>query len=770
MVMVPNTRQTLEHLKQIKDEVKELHPILSTLFKKMDGVTKVDYNHGANELGADFILHKFDSTLQKTIYIGVVAKVGQIKIDHADVTRQVEECLIERKSSDGKDRIQIREVWVVSTGDLTNNAKEKIFDKFAKTRIEFIYGQYLAQLLDRYVPDQFITIPPHIQRYADEALQQISTEGGGGMVVPGGIDFYIEPDIVRLEYDRSGYVISSKSIGGMNGLCSIIFKSPFILIEGAMGVGKSKLAREIMRNVLQGEDFQNSGVFPYLIHCSSFEKNYQLKLPGLITDIVVKNKLSSTTRVIIIIDGFDEIDIPERSQEEVLSGILANVAKNSDVAVVLLTRPINEAGLLGAKVQSLDIFRVKPLRGKRAIDFLSKVGGGLDISGRIIKDIEKSRLFKALEGTPIAFILLGRLIAENHQDVPSNLTELFQKYMELVLGRWEIAKGLRSQVEYEVAVEGLTWLGDYMMTNKLTVLGRSELRVFVDDYVRERGLGVDAEGLISKLSARSGVLFYKESEDTISFRHRSFCEFFYARRLAKLSDVEIDEAVFHPYWANSYFFLAGTLRDCPDLISSLTNISLTDDGGRLSRAVHFGNFMLAGYLTPKRFIKDALLKVFDDISRLYVSICNREVDSPLSSFPVMQLLCVFATIIKSQYGYKHFSENLEECIYELEEKGYSESRAIALFLFDCAYKESGGKLRFDELIEKHGESLPTPLKLAIVSESKKMKILTDGVKRMERNLRRGISAHKLSARDFLKEIFDTPISSLPAGKKIFNAP
>jgi hypothetical protein len=126
-----------------------------------------------------------------------------------------------------------------------------------------------------------------------------------------------------------------------------------------------------------------------------------------------------------------------------------------------------------------------------------------------------------------------------------------------------------------------------------------------------------------------------------------------------------------------------------------------------------------------------------------------------------------AQIITNQYGYKHFSENLEECIYDLEENEPTERNALALFFLDLAYQESGGKLRFDALIDKHGDALPLPLKLAIGHECKRMKTVTDGVKRMERNLRRSMGSRQLQGGNFLKEIYEVSIADLPKGKKFF---
>lgn len=50
----------LERIKErivgITDEVKELHPLLEELFRKHPKILQVEYTHGPDEMGADFVL------------------------------------------------------------------------------------------------------------------------------------------------------------------------------------------------------------------------------------------------------------------------------------------------------------------------------------------------------------------------------------------------------------------------------------------------------------------------------------------------------------------------------------------------------------------------------------------------------------------------------------------------------------------------------------------------------------------------------------------
>lgn len=50
--------RTTKRIKAITDEVKELHPLLDELFRKLDTVSHVEYKQGPRESGADFVIVK----------------------------------------------------------------------------------------------------------------------------------------------------------------------------------------------------------------------------------------------------------------------------------------------------------------------------------------------------------------------------------------------------------------------------------------------------------------------------------------------------------------------------------------------------------------------------------------------------------------------------------------------------------------------------------------------------------------------------------------
>lgn len=754
-MFVPSAKHSLDCLKELEDEVRELHPILNVLFRKLPGIERVHYNQGSNELGADFILFRADPALLRTTCIGVVVKAGPIRQNTVEVERQIKECFIPRRAVDGTE-IQIREVWVVSSQDITKNARDVINKQYADKKIEFIPAQDLASLIDRFAPDSFVTITPALQDFAESVLLTLEAEDQRSLIVPGMESFYIEPKFVRKNFDGYGKAQVVKGIKGLDDLLRRLVDSQLSVVEAGAGGGKSRLARELVRRVLASAQYADGKIIPIVDHAKAFAADVETAFGEILATARLSAK--SEGHGLIFIDGFDELDIDNAQRADFVNSLI-QAACEHNASVALLTRPFDEVSVLGGKVHAIDIFQIEPLKGTKAVEFLSRAAGQLDLKSRIISDLSKSNLLRALDGNPIAYILLGRLIAENHQDLPSNLTELFQKYSELVLGRWEITKGLRSQKEYEVLVEALIWLSSYMLDNELAEIARSELEQWIGRYCADRGIEVSAAELVERACGRNSVLYLKSTTGAVGFRHRAFCEFFYARNLDRKTDIQLAVAIFSPYWINSYYFLAGIKRDCPDLIKSLVALELESDSYRILRVLNFGNILLAGYLTPTEVCREAVSRLALETADLFIAGCTPSSKSPLTQLPTIQMLCALTAAFHGQYGYRHFKPSLEAAIFELESGGLTERNAIALFLLDTAYKEAGGTLKFDSLIEKFGEALPLAIKLAIQHESNRMRVMSDRIKRMERNLRRSFKSNK-GSQEYLHKLYDVPVKQL----------
>lgn len=751
------SKAVIEHLKDITDEVNELHPVLEQLFRKLPHVERVHYNQGNNEIGADFILYRYDPALKRTTNIGVVVKKDKIGQNTTEVERQIKECFVPRKAVDTIE-VQIREVWVVSSQEISRNARDVLNKQYSDKKIEFIAAQDLAGMISEFLPDVFRHTSPVLKEYSDQLRLDLENQDSRSLIIPGMGKFYIEPDIHCIEFDPYGKQSGKTRVSCLQDLLHRVSAGILSIIEAPAGGGKSRIARELIRQLLDSDAFMTGKLAPFYAHMKDYTS--QVAQACTVRAQEIRSRLGENTHVVAFLDGFDEINLDDAARQLIVQQLLQAATDENKISFVLLSRPLGHSKHLGAKTSIIDVYKIAPLKGPKAINFLAKVAGQIDVKSRIIKDINKSLIVKALEGAPIAYILLGRLIAENQQDIPSNLTELYQKFTELVLGRWEIAKGLRSQQEYEVLIELLVWMASYMLDNKLPELSRAEVTNWLQSFCAIRPIKVDVASLIDRVTGRNSILYARSEFDTFGFRHRAFAEFFYAKSMHRKGEVNITVEVFSPYWINSYFFLAGFKRDCPELLQSLSELTLSDEPLRLMRILNFGHFLLAGYMTPVSVARKAISDLARDAANMYLEACNPESKSQLSAFPTIQLLALFNSVFKDQYGYEFFKDGLEEAIFEIEEGPRTNANAVALLFLDVAYKEAGGELRFDEALKAFGDSLPLIVKLAMKHEAHSFNCITDRIRKMERNMRRMFATRFGKKNQFLRDVYDTPIKKL----------
>ena len=340
-MILPGKTPTLAELRDLKDEVRELHPLLNILLPRLPGIVRSIYSQGNEELGADFVLIKNEEALQKHSYVGVVVKIGTIRQNHPDVERQIGECFIERKLSDGTD-IQIREVWVLCTGEITSNARRVLSKKYSDEKVEFVDGQLLAQWIDRYAPDSFVTVPPLLQQYADTLRSNLEHDELNTVVVAGLEKLYIEPEINRIEFDHRGYAISMKRGLNVESLANSAKTTQFAVVRAGAGGGKSKLARELVRAHLGSKDFSEGLILPAIFHARQFAEDTEEKLRAAVHAARGTGPTCANAKVVLYIDGFDEIDIPDTSRAEYIKCLRQFSGAEGNTSIWLLTRPFDE--------------------------------------------------------------------------------------------------------------------------------------------------------------------------------------------------------------------------------------------------------------------------------------------------------------------------------------------------------------------------------------------------------------------------------------------
>lgn len=749
-----------EKLSSINDEVQEFHPVLDALFKNMKDITRVEYTHGQFEFGADFILTKIDQILKETEYIGIIAKINNITQSNLiDIERQIQETETHRYSSNGKKEIYISEVWVVTNGTISHNAQQLIHDKYKSKKIKFIDAELLIKLIDEYIKYFWLDISIKISDLINKIyFQNEEIDKSQSLIQSNGNNFYIEQDILEA-YDSLYHSDKKRKMKKRRivDIDELISNEDFILIEGGMGSGKSKLMRKIVSNYASVLKYIETKIIPIYITYIDFVNEYDLNIDKLIQNYISdysRDDFSKTT-FLILIDGFDEKKEEPKKQIEILKNICDEDFKEKNIKVIITSRFLSSFIDENIQLPQCKRLEIAPLTIRKTIRFLEELCKSINISSRILEDIKKSHLMKDLPRSPIAAILLAKLINENSKDIPANMTELYSRYLELMLGRWDIEKGLESQKEYQTAERIIMNFAEYLIDNNIPSVSRDECMGYFNDYLKKRNIDIDAELLFEKMISRSNIISEDLTKKNVFFTHRTFAEYYYAKQKLLNRDLDINNRAFQLYWMNIYFFYIGLYQDCPELLRSLMDIEVYDESELWIKIINMSNYFLAGYSSPYEIVESSLHKIMIKASELYLSIIEKKIESPFSSLSEIHLLWWIQLIIRESYSYDYFTKAFDEAILLIEDASIDDRvKVYAIFFIGVISLDLGNKTAFDYLIDKYKSSLPLQLQFALYYEGKRLDDPSQVLKKQMKKLKQKVKSYDENQ---IKNLHEKPI-------------
>lgn len=741
-------KEKRKKLESIKNEVSEFHPLLKKLLPKLPNVINIEYTHGPNEKGADFIIQTHHNVLKSEIYIGCIVKIGEITKNLININEQIEDSKLKRYIFNGKRNIHMDEIWVITNGSITNHAKEKIHEKYNKIAIQFLDWKNILQLIDDYLPNYWYEIPLSIGDYLSK-LHATNKEMDKNLCLINVEDrnFYIEQELSRWNSDWSDKKIKQKKENV--DIYREIDSSNVIYIEGGMGSGKSKLIRKLIDYYSLPETFLLKKFLPISITFKEFIDLENESIESIIltkTSHILDIDKNDISHYLIFLDALDEVLMDFDRLSNYLSRLIENVIESKNVKLVFTSRIINIADNDEYKIfTKINHLEIKTLKPKNVISFIEKICNSANLSSRLYEDLKNSLLFKEIQRSPIGVILLARLLKENNLDLPQNLTELYSKYTELVLGRWDIDKGLQTQKEYEVAEVFIMELAKYSIENELIWINKNEALNFLKNYLSERNLGINYLEIFEKIVNRSGIIELNHLGDMTRFKHKGFIEYYYAKyHVLNSEKLEISNRFFQIYWSNVYFFYVGLKRDCPELIREIVALKPNNDFEQFVKIMNIGNILLAGYQSPYKVFSESLYKIFIEATEYYFDLKDKKFINLFSGLSEINLLCLMQGIMRHNYSYPFFSKALEDITLMISDDKQIDlnSKVYSLFFLSVIGLDLNRKDPFDFLINEYGNRLPIQLELAINFESKELKIQSKALKNINKRILKNLQKNQ----------------------------
>ena len=443
---------------------------------------------------------------------------------------------------------------------------------------------------------------------------------------------------------------------------------------------------------------------------------------------------------LVLIDAFDEQPIETDNQADCLNALFHQASEENHIRVIVTSRFLKGVDRGGALSQNVARCELHQLSMQRVFEFIVKLCTKIRVENRILEDLKKSALFRDLPQNPMTVILLARLLNETQQEIPSNMTDLYAKYSELILGRWDEWKGLQSQKEYYALDNILMRLARIMIDEQRLFMSVDEVKSVFAEYLEKRNLDIDAQQLFNKMIDRCEIAYLDRTSQTLGFKHRSFTEFFYAKSFISDQSFVIDKRVFHVYWRNIFFFYFGLRKDCPNDLSAIFKMPTGSELEEWVKIIHVSNYLLAAYTTPYHVVEKGVRYIAVTAAELYRKIIKQGSETSFRNLPQMHLLFLLQLFIRQGYSYSFFNKAIEDAALRIDDSTLEkETKAYALFFLNVAYidiPKAGKNETFDFMLSRLKNDLPVDLQLALGHEGKNIKERTKLMRKQDRRLRR----------------------------------
>lgn len=545
---------------------------------------------GPEEEGKDAVFVDSDKFGDELITV-VQTKCGNVNLS-SDASKNLLNIVAQLRTAMGqpyscvrtKKKVPPSVVYLVASGKINNRARDHIIDQISDPRIKFLDRDDLISQIDQHCPELWLGIVAEVSPYLSALASKVDDLAFNIDINPvhSTIGAYVAAaDNTFVDIKVAHHVITPKRVRGevyqdleieeISGARLLDGGRRRILLMGDAGSGKSTLlVRLAYLLAKRGIGSSTNYAVPVLLRAYDVARHSCGDVVQIISEIVLRTfglakppfRLEDfeTGRVALLVDGLDELaDTTDR--QRVVDLLNSFSGKYPSCSLVLSTRPYASVGSLDG-IQRFQRFRLNPLDLKEASKMLSgRTGavGSVDAAWRseVLRRLDSVH---GIELNPLLVTVFAVSAGAEKRDIPANITELFSKFTELMLGRWDEKKGFSQQYQAKLKNHILSGFAFQLQLEGRRAFTRAEFENFVRNYLTSVNLETDIPIVLSEIIDRSGLI--RGDSDELEFKHHLLQEFFAAQGVPGAGFIR--EHIGDEWWQNPAVFYFGAHPDSVD--------------------------------------------------------------------------------------------------------------------------------------------------------------------------------------------------------------
>ena len=677
----------------------ELFEHLRLLFKAK-GFQNVEVTHGNNEFGKDLVFSMLDNAINEKIWYSAVVKNKNAQqndfVSGGEIQQQVELSLKHPYiNSEGKS-ISISRVFVIVNGSVTVNARQVLnsnYEKFLHSSIVIWDYQKLISEIEEFTQDIFLNdVEPAIQIFDSNQIKVLSDISKSNQLLQLNMND-IDEIFVNVQTSNSKYLkkvenyvqfddnskSKTKTFDDIDGFDEIINSDKNFVIHGIPTSGKSIYLKRLGIRLIKEK--KNNLVFYF--EFSSLVNLANSKMASIESKMIEQFKILSKDekidfetydKIIILIDSFDDI-----KNESIKLNLLKhldefatkNTFKKMQLVVAMRTTDIIDKEKILSEFEKSELL---PFNLSQALKLVEKIiPDDKSKSNAFLKAMKDSMLSSTILRTPLALTLMAILYRDETidlEELPANITELYNKFVDTYLDRWDNSKGITQQYKYEQTKNILGFIAMKIHSSESNYITEDELEKFLIDLRKEFSYEEIDNPIefINHLKLKTGVINFDENQKAFHFFNHYFQEYFVSLCIDESKENELKDNFFEEWWENAIVFYCGKnpRRDVflLDVSKNIIPNELKDSYTYLNL---LSKSLQANHAIPIKSritVVNKMISEFDKFVNKFIKE-GEEGNTFAASVTTMDLVLNFRDFFDKLFNSRHISSN--ECLSLFEE-------------------------------------------------------------------------------------------------------
>ncbi len=616
----------------------EFHGYLASVLRTMQPAAIVEVTHGPEERGKDVVVLNSDA-LQDHVYAFVVKRgdmraktagdvdelLEEIEASHARrptrVTREILSQIRQAAAHPAELKATLRalrvdKVFVVLVGEISLSVRERLLKEVQPLAEIWALGEIVEKFTAHY-PQVFFD--GGAIDFLDQRIAQLENDSllskKGRTLTECFVEPFVSPINRGARFDDTQYALHlASSRSKLSTFYQKVESGGRFLLLGDPGSGKSKALAKICldryRAALVSLTRLNSSTsgtiarIPVLLPAARLAGPTTVALEDLIpTELQSRFSVSA-----ILVDGLDEVASAARAEA------LESAVALADAAGAGLLVSSRKLALLSDASTRFQLYELMPLQMGQAIKMMEKLAGEASNHPALEEGLKK--VGSQITLNPLSVIMLVELVSER-KEVPASIGELYERYVDTAVGRWDSERGIASLFEYQVKKNFLaTMAHDLFLQHDRMEVPRVEFDQFLVDYAATYGWEESELATFVLEIERSGIFTVT---DEVFFRHRSFLDYFAGSYISEnreqFEDIDklISQLYYSDLWSESAFFYVAVRRKLSK--SLLEEIAIADKSAPFAHwnKVLSGRLMQAGWHSTTAIKQQGIGVVLDSI-------------------------------------------------------------------------------------------------------------------------------------------------------------